>query len=93
MRGTSGHVSDIAKANSLMHGDAGYQDIEKRPDAKADVTWYVAMRTGKRKALKQQLMGCNRGIGCEACQVHKRRCRNALSRRWYEITSKTLPHW
>ena len=61
VRGTSGHVSDIAEANSLLHGeesiafgDAGYQGIEKRPDAKADVTWYVAMRTDKRKALNKE---------------------------------------
>jgi IS5 family transposase len=58
VRGTSGHVSDIAEANSLLHGqesvafgDAGYQGVEKRPDARADVTWHVAMRPGKRKAL------------------------------------------
>jgi len=58
VRGTSGHVSDIAEANTLLHGqesvafgDAGYQGVEKRPDARADVTWYVAMRPGKRKAL------------------------------------------
>ncbi len=58
VRGTSGHVSDIAEGNTLLHGqqtvafgDAGYQGIEKRPDAKPDVTWHVAMRPGKRKAL------------------------------------------
>ncbi len=58
VRGTSGHVSDIAEANTLLHGqenvafgDAGYQGVEKRPDARADVTWHVAMRPGKRKAL------------------------------------------
>ena len=45
VRGTSGNVSDIAEANSLLHGqesvafgDAGYQGVEKRPDANADVT-------------------------------------------------------
>ena len=61
MRGTSGHVSDIAEANALLHGqesvafgDAGYQGVEKRPDATADVTWYVAMRPGKRKALNKE---------------------------------------
>ena len=50
VRGTSGHVSDNAEANRLLHGnesiafgDAGYQGIEKRPDAKADVILYVAM--------------------------------------------------
>ena len=58
VRGTSGHVSDIAEANTLLHGqesvafgDAGYQGVDKRPDARADVTWHVAMRPGKRKAL------------------------------------------
>ena len=58
VRGTSGHVSDIAEANTLLHGqetyafgDAGYQGVEKRPDANAQVTWHVAMRPGKRKAL------------------------------------------
>ena len=58
VRGTSGHVSDIAEANALLHGqeavvfgDAGYQGVEKRPDANADVAWHVAMRPGKRKAL------------------------------------------
>ena len=60
VRGTSGNISDIAEANSLLHGqesiafgDAGYQGVEKRPDANADVTWHVAMRAGKRKALNK----------------------------------------
>jgi len=58
VRGTSGHVSDIAEANTLLHGkevlafgDAGYQGIEKRADSKAHVRWHIAMRPGKRKAL------------------------------------------
>ena len=58
VRGTSGHVSDIAEANTLLHGeesvahgDVGYQGVEKRPDAYADVTWHVAIRPGIRKAL------------------------------------------
>jgi IS5 family transposase len=61
VRGTSDHVSDIAEANALLHGDeslafgdAGYQGVGKRPDAKADVTWHVAMRPGKRKALDKE---------------------------------------
>ena len=61
VRGTSGHVSDIAQANTLLHGeekvvfgDAGYQGVEKRPDANAEVTWHVAMRPGKRKALNKE---------------------------------------
>jgi len=58
VRGTAGHISDVAEGNTLLHGqetvafgDAGYQGIERRPDAKAGVTWHVAMRPGKRKAL------------------------------------------
>ena len=61
VRGTSGHVSDINEANTLLHGeekvvfgDAGYQGVEKRPDANAEVTWHVAMRPGKRKALNKE---------------------------------------
>ena len=60
VRGTSGHVSDIAEANTLLHGeesigfgDAGYQGVQKRPDAKADVTWHIAMRPGRRRALNK----------------------------------------
>jgi IS5 family transposase len=60
LRGTPGHVSDIAEANTLLHcqetvayGDAGYQGVEKRPDANAEVTWHVAMRPGKRTALNK----------------------------------------
>ena len=61
VRGTAGHVSDIGEANTLLHGqetvafgDAGYQGIEKRLDAKARVTWHVAMRPGKRRALNKE---------------------------------------
>ena len=35
-----------------MFGDAGYQGVAKREEAKdLDVNWHVAMRPGKRKAL------------------------------------------
>jgi IS5 family transposase len=58
VRGTSGHVNDVVEANSLLHGqetdvfsDAGYQGAHKRPDAKEDVKWHVAMRPGLRKML------------------------------------------
>jgi transposase, IS5 family len=60
VRGTSGNVHDVVEGNSLLHGDetlafgdAGYQGIEKRPDAKAKVTWHIAMRPGKRCALNK----------------------------------------
>ncbi len=60
VRGTSGHVNDVVEANSLLHGqetdvfaDAGYQGAHKRPDAKEDVKWHVAMRPGLRKLLNK----------------------------------------
>ena len=58
VRGTGGHVNDVVEANSLLHGqetdvfaDAGYRGADKRPDAKEDVQWHVAMRPGLRKLL------------------------------------------
>jgi IS5 family transposase len=60
VRGTSGHVGDVTEGNSLLHGqesdafgDAGYQGIDKRPDAKSSVTWHIAMKPGKRRALSK----------------------------------------
>ena len=60
VRGTSVNVADVAEGNSLLHGaetdvygDAGYQGARKRQDAKEGVTWHVAMRRGKRKALEK----------------------------------------
>jgi transposase, IS5 family len=58
VRGTAGSVNDVVEANSLLHGqehdvwaDAGYQGADKRPDAKADVRWHIAMKPGKRRLL------------------------------------------
>ncbi len=57
--GTPANVSDVTQAVGLLHGeevdvfaDAGYQGVAKREEAQAlDVSWHVAMRPGKRKAL------------------------------------------
>jgi transposase, IS5 family len=56
--GTSGNVHDVTQGNSLLHGqeqyasgDAGYQGVDKRPDANPKVKWHIAMRPGKRRAL------------------------------------------
>lgn len=61
VRGTSGNVGDVTEGNCLLHGeesvafgDAGYQGIEKRPDAQTDITWQVAMGPGKRKGLNKE---------------------------------------
>ena len=55
---TAANVNDVVPANSLLHGqekdafgDAGYQGAAKRPDANPDVSWHVAMRPGRRRAL------------------------------------------
>ncbi|MDP3231112.1 MAG: IS5 family transposase [Acidovorax sp.] len=61
--GTSGNVADVVEVggNSVLHGeekdgfgDAGYQGVQKRPDARADMTWHIAMRLGKRKELDKE---------------------------------------
>ena len=61
MRGTSGNVHDVSEGNTLLHGkethafgDAGYQGIGKRPDAKNHVTLHVAMCPGERRALEKE---------------------------------------
>ncbi len=58
VRTTSGNVHDVTEGNSLLHGDetvafgdAGYQGVDKRADAKANVAWHIAMGPGKRRAL------------------------------------------
>jgi len=58
VRGTAGHVADVNEGNGLLHGeetvvfaDSGYQCADKRPDAKPNAQWHVAMRPGKRKKL------------------------------------------
>jgi IS5 family transposase len=58
VRGTSGNVHDVLEANSLLYGqeedaygDGGSQGMDKRPDAKADVAWHIAMGLWKRRAL------------------------------------------
>ena len=61
VRAALGNVADIVEGNSLLHGaqtdiygDAGYQGVHKRADAKESVAWHVAMRPGKRKALDKE---------------------------------------
>ena len=52
------NVADVTEGKSLLHGeetdvfgDEGYQGAHKRADAKEGITWHVAMRPRKRKAL------------------------------------------
>ena len=56
---TAANISDVTQAHALLHGgettvfgDAGYQGVEKREENRhTDVTWHVALRLGKRRAL------------------------------------------
>jgi transposase, IS5 family len=59
--GTAANVNDVTQAAKLVHGeetdvfaDAGYQGVAKREEVKdIKVNWHVAMRPGKRRALKK----------------------------------------
>ena len=58
---TPANVNDLNMAGALLHGgeeaafgDAGYQGVQKRPEA-AGPTWHVAMRPGKRRKLNALL--------------------------------------
>ena len=63
--GTAGNVSDVTQAHALLHGDevaafgdAGYQGVEKRAEnIGKSVTWHVAMKRSKRKALPKNKLG------------------------------------
>ena len=63
--GTAGNVADVTQAHALLHGneiaalgDAGYQGVEKREENRGkSVTWHVAMKRSKRKALPNNKLG------------------------------------
>lgn len=63
--GTAGNVSDVTQAHALLHGDeiaalgdAGYQGVEKRAEnVGKSVTWHVAMKRSKRRALPNTKLG------------------------------------
>ncbi|MFA5983599.1 MAG: IS5 family transposase [Methylococcaceae bacterium] len=79
---TSGNVSDIAEAASLLHGDeqsahgdAGYQGLDKRPGMLTDnpPVCVIAMRPGKLAELTQD--------DCEETQQLRHAARELASRR------------
>ena len=62
--GTAANVADVTKAHELLHGrekmafgDAGYIGVEKRPERKRRIEWYVAMKPGQRRALRDTPAG------------------------------------
>lgn len=65
VRGTAGNVNNVVE-DALLHGDAtdgfgdpGYQAAHKRPAAREGVSWHIAMRPGKRKALDKPRVRIN----------------------------------
>lgn len=58
-------MADVTQAHALLHGDevavlgdAGYQGVEKREEnLETKVTWHVAMKRTKRKALPANKLG------------------------------------
>ena len=62
---TAANLGDVTQAHALLHGqeqevyaDAGYQGVEKRPENEGKtLTWHVAMKRGKRKALPNTRWG------------------------------------
>lgn len=65
MVATAANVADVTQAHALLHGDevavmgdAGYQGVEKREEnLDMKVTWHVAMKRTKRKALPANKLG------------------------------------
>jgi len=63
--GTAANVSDVSQSRGLLHGaekrvhgDAGYQGIEKRPemsDLPTGIEWLIAAKRGRIKALPEGL--------------------------------------
>jgi IS5 family transposase len=56
--GTAANAADVTQAHDLLHGeeevvfgDSGYTGVERRPEARHDAEWQVAMKPGKRRAL------------------------------------------
>ncbi|HRK57827.1 MAG TPA: IS5 family transposase [Burkholderiaceae bacterium] len=59
--GTAAHINDVTQAHALLHGeetdvyaDAGYQGADKRPEARGDAHWRVALRPSVRKGLTRR---------------------------------------
>ncbi|MES7798443.1 IS5 family transposase, partial [Cutibacterium acnes] len=63
--GTAANVNDVTQAHHLLHGketdvfgDAGYQGADKREENQGkQLSWHIAMRPGKRKALPETPWG------------------------------------
>ena len=62
---TPANTADVTQAHALLHGeerlafgDAGYQGVEQRAENQnTPITWHVALRPGKRRALPDTELG------------------------------------
>lgn len=59
--GTAANVNDVTQAHALLHGherevfaDAGYQGAAKRPEARGQAHWHVALRPSVRRGLTKR---------------------------------------
>jgi hypothetical protein len=93
VRGTPGHVSDIAEGNTLLHGqetvafgDAGYQGVDQRPGAKTGVPRHVAMRPGKPKALGEE-------NDADVPIDQAKKSRRAFGPGWASVSGDQTPVW
>lgn len=70
--GTAANVNDVTQATQLLHGqekdafgDAGYQCMDKRPEARGlKVRWHIALRPGKRAALERRRAAARAKFAC-----------------------------
>ncbi len=81
---TSGHVSDVAEAAALLHGeeqfvhgDAGYQGLDKRPEMPAEnpPVCVITMRPGKLARLTKDDSGAAQLLRGAARELAKRRAK------------------
>jgi IS5 family transposase len=80
MVGTAANVADVTQTHHLLHGDeqdvfadAGYQGVERRPEHQdRSVNWHIALKRGKRKALREDDEGDRALEGCERLKAKVR---------------------
>ena len=80
MVGTAANVADVTQTHHLLHGDeqdvfadAGYQGVERRAEHQdRAVNWHIALKRGKRKALREDDEGDQALEGCERIKAKVR---------------------
>jgi IS5 family transposase len=96
--GTAGNVSDVTQAHSLLHGhevsafgDAGYQGVEKRAEnIGKSVTWHVAMKRAKRKALPKNRGRMTEKLAHLKASVHAKLSIRSMSSRTCSVIGRLV---